>query len=84
MTAARVTVVGLGPAGPDYVTDLTRREIERVAARFVRTTRHPSAVVVGDATSFDDVYEQADTFDDVYAEITRRLIAAAEQHGEVL
>jgi tetrapyrrole methylase family protein/MazG family protein len=84
MSAARVTVVGLGPAGADYVTDLTRREIDRVAVRFVRTHRHPSAAVVGGAASFDDVYEQADTFDDVYAEITRRLIDAAERHGEVL
>ena len=36
------------------------------------------------ATTFDDVYEAADTFADVYAEITERLVAAAAEHGEIL
>ena len=84
MTKPVVTVVGLGPGGPEYVTDHTRAEIARVAARFLRTARHPSASLVPDATTFDEVYEQADTFDDVYAEITERLVAAATLHGEVL
>jgi len=84
VTKPVVTVVGLGPGGPEYVTDHTRAEIARVAARFLRTARHPSASLVPDATTFDEVYEQADTFDDVYAEITERLVAAATLHGEVL
>ena len=84
MTAPRVTVVGLGPGGPEYVTEHTRAEIARVPHRFLRTSRHPSAVLVPDAITFDEVYERADTFDDVYAEITRRLVAAATEHGEVL
>jgi tetrapyrrole methylase family protein/MazG family protein len=40
-------------------------------------------LVVG-ATSFDDVYEAADTFASVYAEIADRLVAAAAEHGHVL
>ena len=44
--------------------------------RYLRTARHPSAHLVGAATSFDDVYEAADRFDDVYAEIVERLVAA--------
>ncbi|MCB0984730.1 MAG: hypothetical protein KDB06_08770, partial [Ilumatobacter sp.] len=72
-----VTVVGLGPGGPEYVTEHTLAEIRRATHHFVRTSRHPSASLVADAVSFDDVYEQADTFDDVYAEITERLVAAA-------
>lgn len=88
MTAApeppRVIVVGLGPGDPSHVTARTLAEIERVPHRFVRTTRHPSASLVHGATSFDEVYEMADTFDDVYREITDRLVAAAQQHGEVL
>ena len=84
MTTARVVVVGLGPAGDDFVTEQTRAEIARVAHRYLRTARHPSARLVPDAVTFDDVYEAADTFADVYAEITNRLVAAAQQHGEVL
>ncbi len=84
MTRPRVVVVGLGPAGSEYVTEHTLAEIARVPHRYLRTERHPSAHVVPGATTFDAVYEAADTFADVYAEITDRLVAAAAQHGEVL
>jgi tetrapyrrole methylase family protein/MazG family protein len=79
-----VVVVGLGPAGGEYVTQHTLAEIERVPHRYLRTERHPSAHLVAGARTFDDVYEVADTFADVYAEITDRLVAAAQEHGEVL
>ena len=55
MSIPRVVVVGLGPAGPEYVTDHTRTEIQRVTRRFLRTTRHPSSSLVPDARSFDDL-----------------------------
>jgi tetrapyrrole methylase family protein/MazG family protein len=83
-TVGRVTIVGLGPGGPEYVTQQTLDAISNHSHRFIRTTRHPSASLVGVATSFDDVYEAADTFADVYAEITQRLVAAAAEHGEIL
>jgi tetrapyrrole methylase family protein / MazG family protein len=83
-TVGRVTIVGLGPGGPQYVTQQTLDAISNHSHRFIRTTRHPSASRVGVATSFDDVYEAADTFADVYAEITQRLVAAAAEHGEIL
>jgi tetrapyrrole methylase family protein/MazG family protein len=81
---ARVTVVGLGPAGPDLVTAATSAAISSVAVRFVRTTRHPAAALVEPAESFDDVYERATSLDDVYRAIVDRLVHAADEHGEVL
>ncbi len=84
MTRPHVTIVGLGPADPQYVTQQTLDAIAAHSQRYIRTTRHPSAVLVGEATSFDDVYESADTFSDVYAEITERLVSAAAEHGEIL
>ncbi|MBI4935875.1 MAG: nucleoside triphosphate pyrophosphohydrolase [Actinobacteria bacterium] len=84
MSRPTVVVVGLGPGGPEYVTQHTLQVIDRVPHRFLRTARHPCSELVADATSFDDVYERADTFGDVYAEITERLVTAAELHGEVL
>lgn len=80
----RVTIVGLGPGGPELVTPQTLDAIAAHSHRYVRTTRHPSAELIGAATSFDDVYEAADTFADVYAEITERLISAAAEHGDIL
>ncbi|HEX5947650.1 MAG TPA: MazG family protein [Acidimicrobiales bacterium] len=80
----RVVVVGLGPGGPDLVTAGVTAAIGRCAVRFVRTTRHPSVPVVGQAGSFDDLYEQADSIEDVYGGIVESLVAAAAEHGEVL
>ena len=77
-------VVGLGPAGPDLVTSGALDALARPVRRFLRTVRHPSAIVVEDATTFDNLYEQADTFADVYQAITDALVQAAEEHGEVV
>jgi tetrapyrrole methylase family protein/MazG family protein len=80
----RVVVVGLGPAGPELCTSATLEAIARVPVRFVRTSRHPSVSVLGNATSFDDVYERAASFDEVYRDVVDALVAAADVHGEVL
>jgi len=77
-------VVGLGPAGPDLVTAGARAAIERVPVRFLRTCRHPAASLLGDARSFDDVYDDAERLDHVYERIAALLVAEAEGHGEVL
>jgi tetrapyrrole methylase family protein/MazG family protein len=79
-----ITIVGLGPGDPGLVTTQTLDAIDRHDVRYLRTNQHPTAYLVADAESFDEVYERADTFDDVYAEISRRLIAADELHGDVL
>ena len=84
MTSGRVVVIGLGPAGPDLVTAATRDAIAQAHVRFLRTARHPSAALVEGAIAFDDAYESAATIEDVYAEIVRRVIDAAHEHGEVL
>ncbi len=67
-------VVGLGPGGDEYVTEHTLSVIASAARRLVRTSRHPSAHLLGDATSFDDVYDTADDFDAVYTTIVERLV----------
>jgi tetrapyrrole methylase family protein/MazG family protein len=81
---ARVVVAGLGPAGPDLLTVGTQEAIDRIPRRFLRTSRHPSASAVPDAPSFDDLYEQGESFEDVYRAIADALVAAAGEHGEVL
>lgn len=79
-----ITVVGLGPGGPDLVTAGTLRLLEEVRPAFLRTRRHPAAELLAEAESFDDVYESAATFEDVYAGIVGRLAAEAERHDRVL
>src|SRR3954464_12066570 len=83
--AGRVVVVGLGPAGPELLTEATTAALSRIAHRYVRTSRHPSAASVdGWTATFDNLYELADTLDDVYAGIVDVLAGAAAEHGEVL
>ena len=80
-----VDVGGRGPGGPDLVTHGTTERLAAGAPTFLRTTRHPAAVVVPDGTvSFDDVYERAETIDEVYREIVDTLVAAAVEHGTVV
>jgi tetrapyrrole methylase family protein/MazG family protein len=82
-----VAVVGLGPAGPELLTDAARATVARVgspAARFVRTMRHPSASVLDGATSFDALYDRAATLEEVYAGIVDALAEAAAEAGEVV
>ena len=82
----RVVVVGLGPAGPDLLTDGTRALIEATPSpqRFVRTRRHPSAGAVEPATGCDDLYRSAERIEQVYEAIVERLVAAAARHATVL
>ena len=84
MTRPRLVVAGIGPAGPEFITAAVSAAIARVPTRFIRTTRHPSAIAVGRATSFDDLYEASDTFDQVYSTIRDLLVSAADEHGEIL
>jgi tetrapyrrole methylase family protein/MazG family protein len=83
-SVSRVVVVGLGPAGPELLTAEALTAIERIPHRFLRTTRHPAAVAVPGATSFDGRYEAEATMAAVYGGIVDDLVAAAGEHGEVL
>ena len=80
----RIVVVGLGPGHPDRVTVETLSAIDNITHRYLRTSQHPSAHLVPGATSFDHLYESADTFDDVYAAIAEELVSAANTHGTIL
>ena len=50
----------------------------------MRTTRHPSAGLVGPATSFDGLYQRCESLDEVYAAVVEQLVTAAIAHGEAL
>ena len=80
----RIVVVGLGPGGHDHVTAETLAAVAAARHRYLRTSIHPSADLVADATTFDDLYESATTFDEVYRTIADTLVAAATEHGEIL
>ncbi len=73
----RVTVVGLGPAGPELVTEATRAALAGTGSAFLRTAVHPAATGLGPLPTMDRHYEEAGTFEEVYARIVEDLVAAA-------
>lgn len=79
-----VEVVGLGPAGPELTTFHTKRLIDEIPRRYVRTLRHPAAAGLTAVESCDDLYESAERLEDVYGGIVDRLAAAAERWGRVV
>ena len=74
---ARITVVGLGPAGPDLMTAGAVARITAAERCVLRTSRHPAAaaaIAVG-ATSFDQLYDDGDTLEGVYRRIVDEVVA---------
>jgi tetrapyrrole methylase family protein/MazG family protein len=74
-----ITVVGIGPAGPDHLSIATRTVIATSTRGFLRTRRHPSAVVLAGVESFDSHYEDSATFDEVYSKIVEDLVREAQE-----
>jgi len=74
-----LTVVGLGPSGPDLLGDPARQSLVRADAVFLRTREHPSAAEVAalrpDLVTFDRHYDEAPTFEEVYRRIVDDLVA---------
>ena len=79
-----VVCVGLGPAGPELITEQTRRELDGDSPVWLRTRVHPAATDIDAAGAFDDVYESAETFGEVYATIVDRLVREATEHGRIV
>ncbi len=81
---SKLIVAGLGPAGPEMLTQQAHEAIARTTKRFVRTTRHDAARALAPVTSFDHVYEQASSLEEVYHSIVEQLVAAVGKSQEVL
>lgn len=79
-----IVVVGLGPAGPEYLTSETLGLLESNAPVWLRTARHPGATGLTIDGSFDLLYEELDSFEEVYSTIVGRLIEIAKAHGSVV
>lgn len=83
----RVTVVGLGPGGPDLMTAATLDAITAAPAVVLRTERHPAAIGLdaggGPLVTCDDLYEAGERIDDVYAAIVERVVSLAGEHGSL-
>ncbi len=79
-----VVVVGLGPGEAELVNLATKKAIEEIPYRFLRTQKHPSAHIVKNATSFDYLYETLDSFEQVYDQIVDILVTQALAKEKIL
>ncbi|MEF2247615.1 nucleoside triphosphate pyrophosphohydrolase [Paenibacillus sp. IITD108] len=85
MSTAQITVVGLGSGHPDQLTLGIWRKLQSATELYIRTKDHPVMTLL-DAEgvayrSFDDIYEQHESFPDVYEAIAGQLIAAASNNN---
>ena len=82
----RITVVGLGPGQPSYITRSAWRALEAAPRVWLRTAQHPAVAELpccGHVSTFDDLYEELESFEQVYDAICDALLLEAKSH-EVL
>ncbi len=88
MTAGRVVVVGLGPAGVDLLVPRARTAFAAARRVYVRTARHPAVEQLAghglELTAFDARYEDGADFDAVYEGIVATLVEAAREHRRIV
>lgn len=77
MTRPRVTVVGLGPGGADYLTRATVAALTTASQARLRTSQHPAASEFPDIATYDDWYESASSFEELYDRIVDDLVSLA-------
>lgn len=68
-----ITVIGLGPAGPELITQGALAAAQAADHLVLRTARHPAARIFADARTCDDLYDAAESIDEVYPAIVDRL-----------
>jgi len=78
----KITVVGIGPGGKQYITLETLEKIKEADILYLRTEKHPIVDYIkalGIKTeSFDNIYDTYENFEEVYDKIVDKLIKIAE------
>jgi tetrapyrrole methylase family protein/MazG family protein len=82
-----ITLLGLGPGDPHLLTLQAWEVLNNIPEIYLRTDRHPavSGFPAGlRVHSFDQVYEQNNTFEEIYIQIVDRILALAERSEGVV
>lgn len=82
-----LTIIGLGPGDPDFLTLKAYRLLTSGKKIYLRTRKHPVVDFLENEgavfASYDDTYESASDFDSVYATIAADLIERLDE-GDVI
>ncbi|WP_371376547.1 nucleoside triphosphate pyrophosphohydrolase [Sporomusa aerivorans] len=83
-----ITIAGLGPGSFKQITLETWELLTGAGTLLLRTAKHPCVEGLKERgvvfTSFDHLYEQADSFDDLYQQIASAVIGEARQGREIV
>ncbi len=82
-----ITLLGLGPGDPGLLTREAWEVLSSAGEIYLRTRQHPTvAALPGSARihSFDELYENGDSFDEVYMAITRKILELGRREEGVI
>ncbi len=82
-----ITLLGLGPGDPDQLTCEAWDVLSSTDEIYLRTRQHPTVAGLPPAIkvhSFDDLYEDGESFDEVYATITQKILELGRREGGVI
>ena len=72
-----ITLLGLGPGDPKQLTLEAWDVLSAADEVFLRTRQHPTVSGIPSSVkihSFDELYENGESFDDVYTSITQKVL----------
>jgi tetrapyrrole methylase family protein/MazG family protein len=82
-----ITLLGLGPGDPEYLTRQAWTIIENASEIYLRTQYHPAVAGFPDSLqvrSFDALYEEHESFEMVYAQIVDQVLKLGQRPGGVI
>ena len=82
-----ITIIGLGPGAVEDLSLKAWDKLKETRTLYLRTSRHPCVAQLPDhlnCVSFDELYENLDSFEGVYAAIADRMMGIARQGLDVV
>ncbi|MDT8381901.1 MAG: nucleoside triphosphate pyrophosphohydrolase [Brevefilum sp.] len=84
--ATGITLIGLGPGDPKYLTLEALAWLKQIKVLYLRTSQHPTVAHLPEhleLISFDDLYEKHEGFEEVYEEIIDRMLSLGKVSGGI-
>jgi len=85
---SKIHIVGLGAGDLEQLPLGIYKTLKQARHLFLRTKEHPVVAELSNEglayQSFDDIYEQQESFEAVYTQIVDRLVEEAKTHGEIV
>src|SRR5581483_11253002 len=82
-----ITLLGLGPGDPNQLTREAWEILSSAKEIYLRTRQHPTVLNLPTTLkihSFDDLYEDGESFDEVYAAITKKILELGRREEGVI